>query len=447
MASYSEYFFRLAKQASTNSLIAISLMLFHVGLLAVLAWGNFPWLTGDSPRYIRLAYSILSGHGFGVWNVNGFEPEIMRSVGYPAIVAAGLFLTGPSLVGVIILHCGFYVLSVFFVWRVGTEVLGNGVGKIFLIVLAVYPFVAYSIFQISPEIPSLFTISFACYLLLDVKPWRLIFATVLLCLAAQLRPNLVLLFCVIVVGVVLQVTQVLKRLSYILAAAVLTLMTFAIYNHAATGNFTPLPAAGGLGHSLMLTSWMAKVPIDSLITYGMTGKVDSAVAESGMVEQITEINKKAGVPEDTIFVTVESYPDNQTRVVVNRLLMEGAIQNIKGDIPGYLTVVASNALRMWFSTHLPRWIPWPIRIGLVFQGIAIFVLALIGIGVFLWRHNWRDSLAALFMIGSFGYCVVTLSFLHTEARYTIPFRLFLLLFAAYGLVAIHRNVWARFRPS
>lgn len=447
MASYSEKVFRLLEGAKANRLIAISIVLFHLVLLAVFAWVNFPWMTGDSPRYIRLASSILSGHGYGVWTANGFEPEVMRSPGYPVIVAAGIFLTDPSLAGVIILHCVFYVLSVFFVWRIGTEVFGTTVGKLFLTLLAVYPFVAYSIFQVSPEVPSLFLISFACYLLLDVKPWRLIFASALVCLAAQLRPNLVLLFFVIVVGVVLQRTQVVKRLSYVLATAVLSLTTFAFYNHSATGNFSPIPAAGGLGHSLMLTSWMAKVPIDSLITYGMTGNVDSAVAESGMVEQIKEINKKAGVPENTIFVTVESYPDSQTRLVVNRLLMEGAIANIKRDTPGYLRVVASNAFRMWFSTHLPQRIPSPIRIALVFQGIAVLVLAVIGIGVFLWSLKWRDSLAALFMIGSFGYCVVTLSFLHTEARYTIPFRLFLLLFAAYGLVAIHQYVWSRFRPS
>jgi hypothetical protein len=66
-------------------------------------------------------------------------------------------------------------------------------------------------------------------------------------------------------------------------------------------------------------------------------------------------------------------------------------------------------------------------------GLLVLLLGICG-GVLALRHEPGPSRLILFAaVGALLYFTFTLCWLHTEARYTIPVRLFLLVFAAYAL--------------
>jgi 4-amino-4-deoxy-L-arabinose transferase-like glycosyltransferase len=410
-----------------------TLFALHALVLLVLALNTKTWLTGDSKRYLALADALRHGHVYGLGSGAAFEPEAMRLPGYPLFVMACQALFHDSNASIILVQCLLFLISVWLVWRVALETLGQLTGLSFLVLSAVYPFVAYSACQISPEMPAVFLLALAFFLLL--RRTRTGFAGAGACLAAAVyfRPNLLLLGPALALVCVLADRRLYRKALLLVVCNALPVLPWAIHNEMTFGVFTPTSVVRGSGISLFMATWQSRVNVSSLIEYGMNGRASQELESSGMLEQVRAVNRQVGVPADTVFVNMDVYPDNEKRMKAERLFTQTALANML-DWPGtYLLSSTKNMLRMWFSAYLPASLSSPARLGLMLLGLLVLLLGICGVVLAL-RHEQESSRLIVFAaVGALLYFTFTLCWLHTEARYTIPVRLFLLVFAAYAL--------------
>ena len=98
--------------------------------------------------------------------------------GYPIFIAASRFITGYNNIGIVLIQAALFLASVWFVYKVAIRVFGELTGFIFLVFSAVYPFVAYSAGQLSPEMPVVFLVSLAFFLLSDPTNRRVALAAI-----------------------------------------------------------------------------------------------------------------------------------------------------------------------------------------------------------------------------------------------------------------------------
>jgi len=402
----------------------------HLLPLAVLIIKTAPWTTADSGRYIGLSESLSRGLGFGLGAEASFEPEGWRMPGYPIFIAASRFITGYNNIGIVLIQAALFLASVWFVYKVAIRVFGELTGFIFLVFSAVYPFVAYSAGQLSPEMPVVFLVSLAFFLLSDPTNRRVALAALLIGLSAYVRPNLILLNVALASALVLMDRDNYRKALLMAVIAITVAFPWAVRNYRLFGVFTPMPVIKGSGVSLLLATWQSRVSIPSLIDYGMNGNLNSEVRSSGMADQISSLNRQLGVPENTVFVTPESYPGNQVKLKADALFTETAYANIKNYPIEYLKSCFINTLRMWFSAYFPGRIPSVIRYGLLAEGTLAMIMGLMGAFITMRGFDERQKLVTALFAVMFLYFSLTLCWLHTEARYTIPARLPLLLFAA-----------------
>ena len=415
------------------SVLVWALFAVHALVLLALVLNTKPWLTGDSERYLALADALSREHVYGLGSGAAFEPEGLRLPGYPLFIMACQALFHDSDASVILVQCLLFLISVWLVWRVALETLGQRAGLAFLVLSAVYPFVAFSACQISPEMPTVFLLALAFFLLL--RRTRTGFAGVGASLAAAVyfRPNLLLLSPALALACVLAGRRLWRKALLMLVVSGLLVLPWAIHNKTTFGVFTPTSVVRGSGISLFMATWQSRVSVRSLIEYGMAGNAPQELESSGMMEQVRAVNQQVGVPADTVFVNMEVYPDNEKRMKAERLFTQTALANIR-DWPGtYLLSSMKNMLRIWFSAYLPESLPAPVRLGLVLLGLLVLLLGICGVVLALRHEQGPSRLIVFAAVGALLYFTFTLCWLHTEARYTIPIRLILLVFAAYAL--------------
>lgn len=429
-----------------RKLLSILFTGIHFFVLFVILWKTAPWTNGDSRRYLALAESFKNGHGYGLITDIGFEPEGMRMPGYPIFIFIGKIIGGNSNFAVILLQAVLYFASIWLVWRITVKLFGQKSGFIFLGLSAIYPFIMYSVGQISPEVPTVFLVSLAVFLVLEMSTWRVIAATALLGASAYFRPNLIFLTVVFFISLLIANRRNWQKSLLVVAIAVLIASPFALRNYALFGKLTPIPILGATGNSLMLATWSSRISFNSLIRYGMMDKYDitDELRHSGMLEQIAGINRQIGVPEDTSFTSMEAYPTNETKMKADELLRQAAYRNISENPLGYARVVVSNSVRMWFTSQLPDNYPRPVKAALVAEGIFVALFGLIGLITALRNRDEQTNFVLILLLGLLLYFVVTLSWSHTEARYTISVRLFVLMFAAKALYESGKLILNRF---
>lgn len=395
-------------------------------------------MTGDSRRYLSLADSLINRVGFGLYFNSEYEPEGFRLPGYPLFIGLCRLLAGGDNVGIIVVQGILFMASVWLIWRIAANTFGDLTGILFLALSSVYPFIAYSVGQISPEIPCVFLVSLAFYLLTDPTPRRAGAAAFLIALSAYFRPNLLLLTLILAIALVIASRQHLRAAISMVLIAVAVSAPWAIRNYLYFGVLTPVQVIRGTGNILMIAAWQSRVSTPTLIEYGTRGSATQEAISSGMIDQIAKINQQIGVPDNTIFSTIESYPGNQTKIKADRIFMQAAMENIIDYPAAYLKSSGINFFRMWFSAYFPDRLPGLVSKGLLLEGIAVFFMSIAGIVLIFFDHRPTQRPILVAAVASFLYFSVTLCWLHTEARYTIPIRLVFLVFAAHLIAGLSR---------
>jgi len=421
-----------SKHFSSINISRLCLWVFvlHLLPLAVLVMKTSPWMTGDSGRYIALSESMARGDGFGLVDNGLYEPEGWRLPGYPLFIAASRLVAGGNNWGIILIQSALFLASVWLVYKIADKVFGALTGLVFLIFSAAYPFVAYSAGQISAEMPVVFLVSQAFFLLSDLTARRVALAALLIGLSAYFRPNLLLLNFALAAALVLVNRSNYRKALLMVFIAIVVALPWAVRNYWLFGKFTPTPVIKGTGIVLLLATWEGRVSTPAMIEYGMYGNVTPEAKSSGMIDQINSLNRQLGAPENTLFVSPEPYPGNRTKLKAEALFTEAAFANIKSYPLEYLKNCLINSARIWFSAYFPGNIPAVVRYGLLAEGVLVLAMGLGGVFVTMREKDQRQKPALILFIVLFLYFSATLCWLHTEARFTVPARLLLLLFAA-----------------
>lgn len=428
----------------SNNVLFFFLILFHIPPLFLMIWKNNPWLTGDSNRYLALSEALRNNQGYGLDNIGGFEPEGVRMPGYPLFIAVCKIVGADSNFNIILLQAVLYCISVWLVWKITVKLFGQVSGFIFLCLSSVYPFVMYSVGQISPEISTVFLLSLAVYLVLEKSNWRIILATASLGVSAYFRPNLIFLSIFLFLSILIADRRSWRKSLLVVGTAILVASPWVIRNYLVFERLTPITVIRGTGNSLMLAFWSSRVSQRSLINYGMKGEVDEELKQSGMIERISEINRQIGVPEETFFAALEPYPTNETKIKADKLLGEAALQNISENPLAFVKLMLLNSVRMWFSSNFPDAYPAGLKVILLIEGILVALLGLLGLLKALVNSISENNFLLVLVCGMLSYFIITLSWSHTEARYTISIRLFVIMFASYAIYEIYKLTKNRF---
>lgn len=428
-----------------GSLFALHALMFMLVAALVPAW-----ITGDSSHYIELAQNLTRGR-FGVFTPNGFEPEGIRSAAYPVFILICDLLPGATELNVVIVQGALYLIAVFLIWKLVGRTFGKGVSNTFLILLLGYPFIAYSSCFVSPEGPCIFLAASAAFVLdsaLRKNHDYAGFATLglLLGLATYFRSNLFPLpfFLALIFLAVHRKNR--KAVLLVPLTAFLVMLPQMIYNYQNFRSLRPTTVYSGAETSLWMATWHARLSTDDLLKY-RRNEMTPAVASSGMLEQMARLNRKIGVREDFFPINMAYYDSNATRARVSEEYGKAAVGNI-AETPGvYLGSSFINMFRMWFSVYVAYGgFPVLLQYCLLLAGLFVFLFGLAGLGLLFKNPLYQASPFVLVAVGTIVFHSITLCWSHTEARYTIPARLFLTAFAAFALykcLEFAANAWRK----
>ena len=427
-----------------EKILIFSLFLCHAIAFVFIATRTQSWLLNDSLAYMNLAKNLAVG-SFGFETASNFEPQGVRSFGYPVFVLICQLLPGNFDLNVVIVQGILYLTSVFLIWKLTRSIFCKSVSFVFLAVLLFYPFIAYQSCLVLPENICLFLLVAAAFVLDVLLRKNFIytgFAAVgfLSGLAMYFRPNLFPLPFFLAFIFLLVHKKCRRAVLFLPLAAIPTTLPNVIYNYQTFGKVSPVPIYGGAQTSLWMATWHARVSTDTILKY-RRGEITPALAASGMFEQMAEINRKVGVREDLFPIDMISYADNATRARVQEEYGKAAIENIR-ETPGiYLKSCFINLFRMWVSAHLSHsGISFWARFYLISIGVFVLLCGFGGLILSIKNSVYLSSPFVVFASAAIIFHSVTLCWSHTEARYTIPARLFLVAFAAYGIFGFYEIV-------
>lgn len=404
-----------------------------------------PWLRTDSERYLELAANLAAG-SFGSQTPEGFKPEAITPPGYPALLTLFLHILRLNIGAVVAIQLAAYAAGVFLIDRFARRerpLLAN----LFLFAVAGYVVAPLYVGAIMAEGFALLALTLVALAVAGsgrLPLTRIAVAGAVSGAATLIRPDLLLLPVAIGVAAILAEPRgngLLRRFALPLAVPVLAagivLLPYAAWNAANFGRWTPLPRAGAVGTSLYLATWQRKLSLESLNAV-YDGKVTEDAERAGLRGELVRLNRAIGAPPLTAVWNPMMYPTRTTQIRTNEVLLPAALERIRADPANYGEHVVRNVWDLWNISAYPDAIPPAVRTILAAISAAATLLGLGGaalglIGVRGWPLTRGPALVMLYLPGLHLW-------LHTEARYTAPARLLLLLHAA----ALLWWAWDRF---
>ncbi|WP_344706531.1 hypothetical protein [Sphingomonas swuensis] len=295
----------------------------------------------------------------------------------------------------------------------------------FLMLCAGYPMIAlYSSAVMSEAVATAGLTTLAIWLLRQPSVGHLIAAGATCGLLTMVRPDLALLPFLIAAYLVLTRRWKEAVLPILAAAAVLT--PYAVWNAVTFGKPSPLPVASAVGSSLYLATWQGKLPPSDLNALYQQEATPMAEA-SGLAREVRSVNESVGAPPLHPPWNPFLYP-SALQSDVNSRLLALAVSRIQNDPLSYAKHVVRNLWALWNTSSYPPQVPAPIAWILAVSSAIIFVLALGG--AWLTRRTFLPYVTF--------YLAGVHLLLHTEARYTAPSRILLLMLAAVALERVLR---------
>lgn len=266
--------FRLLNaQATTWVLLALNLMvaaaMWHFTRGTILA---------DTWSYLGLAQGILHGEFSQWWAIEGSYPDTFRTPGVPLWIAVGLKLFG-SPGAVRVMNLAAYAMALWYTLKLVRHLDPRPLAaNIMLLLTLVMVNVPYYIGQLYPEIPVLWALSLAAYIVVlkrDEHWWVAIALGLLYGFVFQCRPVFLFFpFMHVALAWMLGERSVgrMRSFAWMLGAFALSVLPYAMWNQRNHGvfSFTPLEGSGALLH---MGVWSGKMPAytEHFIWHNFTG--------------------------------------------------------------------------------------------------------------------------------------------------------------------------------
>lgn len=399
-------------------------------------WLFKPWAIGDSFHYLELARNLRQGH-YGTVTQAGFEADPTRPPGYPIILWFLQYVVQLPPVGVVAIQLLAYTGSIYLIQRYLQKIGINP--TVFVVLVAGYPFpLLYSTFLLTESWVILATVV-AALLMTRRTSAGYALAGASAALAGLIRADLILLPLLFFVVILLDAAKPvglgarLGKAILPVVAASLVVLPYAVWNYQHFGRFTPLPRAGAVGTSLLLTTFQRNLTPEDIAALEER-KYTAHARQLGVPQTFQQIDREVGAPPDIGGFDPYNFPTAQLRIAAPQAYLRIALQRISANPGFYANHVVHNLWELWVTKkYAPKLASAP-KIG----GLVIFCLALVNWSVFILGMTGmvvavaqpKDWLVPWILVPITWYPAGIHIWLHTEARYTAATRPLLVMFAA-----------------
>ena len=380
-------------------------------------------LVRDAAHYDALGFNLASGHGF-VRDVGG-PPEVLRTPGYPALLAALYGIFGHHLAVVWIAHGLLHGATTWLLARIAHRVLGDHPRLAALVpwAYAVYPFVLFAGTRVLTEVLATFLLTLIIERLTAPEhrtTWPIV--GILIAALTLARPSFMLLGPMFVVQALLR-RRPLRGPVVGAVLSVALLVPWSVRTARLCGR-PVLVAASGFGNALHIGTWEYR-------------DLSSGIPDTTDFEQPGYFAN-----EKTALAAATAPPHSpQWYLQIDGARRKLAFEQIAAHPWLFGRATAIRTVKIWVSQYLPGMPRWVGRL----VGLACLLLLVLGVvGVV---HRWPIGDAGWALLGPALYVIVLHAPLHAEARYTIPVRPALVLFAVIGVASVARRPRPRRRPQ
>ncbi len=354
-----------------------------------------------------VGWNLAQGNGYTASQGEPFVPGIFRTPGYPFFLALVYFMFGHSVTAVYIAQAILDSISAVLLFWIALHYVQKRIAGLAAILYALYPYptifcgvLHQDILLIFATLLSLFALTRSMKRPESIWHWLLVGASV--GFTALVKGNFVL-FIVLPFGTVLflGITKLrkIRILALIAIGFVLTLLPWVGRNYLVFRSF-PLLATGHTGIGLMM------------VTEELKGEDPL-------------LNRSHDIP----IRDLKDFADGADSIRLEKERAREAIPVLRQHWRQYALVMMKHIPRLWLSKYAV-WHGYFVKLSGIIISWVVLILGLAG--MFLLRREWLKMLPLYLTIAA-----VTLMHVMyiVEARYTLPARPVMLLFAAYTLVS------------
>jgi 4-amino-4-deoxy-L-arabinose transferase-like glycosyltransferase len=442
-------------------LLVGAVALFHATLFIVYQQPDWNVAWSDQGGYKQLGAGMAQSGSFTRFpNSPVFIPEVIRTPGYPAFVAAVYSVSGiGNDLAVAIAQAFVFAALCFVVFLIARRVTSERTALVAAAVVACFPPLPYYGALVLTEVWTTFVLALAmlaCHRAMrSDRATAFVLAGLLFTAVTMVRPAFVLLPFGLAVGMPLLVPserRTRRRLvnwAAFAVAAAIALVPWFTYNYVHLGRFTLSPA-GGIGRGLWEGSWQGHWPgrLHDQLTETADTDLDTATLDS----RIQAIAQGAGLPAEPMLNYVHEWRDiraiwlaptdplerARARVVADDEYRRAALERIGNDFAGWSKRRLTYGLFVLWASDIPirytdiNRTPWLVIRAIWFVQVVVLGLAIWGLVTLLRRGQFAE--AALLALPLLYVTGVHLPLL-CETRQSLPVKPLVLLLAAIAVTS------------
>lgn len=421
----------------------------------------------DQDGYRRLARALADTGRFTRFPASDtFVPEVIRTPGYPLVVALIYKVAGTSQVAVATVQAVLFVALTLMVFAMARAVWPSPVPVLAAAATALYPTFPYFGALVMTELWTTFVLTLSMFWALRAQHTGarrdLVITGFLLGYTALSRPAFVLLpFAIVGMGVLIfgrsrdQMRRVVRPWAWTLAAFAVTLLPWFIFNGHVMGRYALAPA-GGVGRGLWEGSWHGRWP--GRLQNELTQLAAEASGTPTLETRVRELARQHDADAALMLTYVHQWRDIRriwdtpvdpharadARIAADAEYRRVALANISGDVVGYLWRRLTHGLFVLWNADI-----W-LRYSAINAAPPLLIRAMWGIqAVLALLAAWgawalvrqRLFVAGWLLITPLLYVTAVHVPLLTEARQSLPVKPLLLIAATIGAWDLRQKLW------
>lgn len=387
-----------------------------------------------STEYDLYARNMLAGRGFTSDAEATYTPDVYRVPGYSLFLCLMYKIFGINYFFVMMVQVFLNSSVCIFIFYITRRYFNLRFAYLVSFTVAIYPFTTIFVQVIYSEILCIFLFSLGIFLFErgreSEKILFFILSGIVFGYCLLVRPGTAL-FSLFLTGAYFAIADIKKIWRHLLVfnfCVMLVWSPWIIRNYRVSGRFIPLTIEGK-----EMVYWAT----------GAIGKYfENRMDNPKFVNQMKDIHKKL---EDSKLIGMNK------KIMEEDLYFEYAIKNVRDNPISYLFAVIKRIPRMWiskiYSDDTGRSYGYEIFGGkqILFDLVKYFTMSNLLLAVYgIWavRHNLKKY---IFLMLPIIYFSLTHAFLLAEARFTLPARPFLLIFALIGFLNLLENALRKFK--